>query len=93
MDEKSKQIKKKDKIVKQYKVMADDWAEMVMVRVAGSSNNLQPSDTRYHKDCLLLSTNSLDPCLWGGGEFDQPAYPSIWPVAPSSRGVCPQIQG
>ena len=42
---------------------------------------------------LLLSTQSFDPCLWGGGPIipllvHQPAYPSIWPVAPSlQRGL------
>ena len=35
---------------------------------------------------LLLSTHSLDPCLWG--ESDHPAYPSIWRAAPpSQRGL------
>ena len=50
MDEKGKPIKIKDKIVKQWRVSSDDWTEMVLVRVAGSSNDLNASDTRYHKD-------------------------------------------
>ena len=52
MDGKGKPIKIKDKILKQCKVRVDDWAEMVMVRVAGSSNDLHASDARYHNDCL-----------------------------------------
>ena len=50
MDRKGKPIKIKDKILKQCKVMADDWPEMV--RVAGSSNDMHASDARYHNDCL-----------------------------------------
>ena len=40
LDEKRKSIKMKDEILKQCMVRADDWAEMVMVHVAGSSNDL-----------------------------------------------------
>ena len=41
---------------------------------------------------LLLSTHSLDPCLWGSPIIPllvhQPAYLSIWPAAPSpQRGL------
>ena len=41
---------------------------------------------------LLLSTHSLDRCLWGGPIIPllviQPAYPTIWPAAPPShRGL------
>ena len=33
-----------------------------------------------------MSTHSLDSCLWG--EFNHPAYLSIWPAAPSlQRGL------
>ena len=53
--EKSKPIKIKDKILKQYKARADDWAETVMVPVAGSSNDLHASDDNYHRDCLTRS--------------------------------------
>ena len=42
MDEKGKQIKIRDKIVKQCKVMADDWAEIVVVVVVCP---LQPSSS------------------------------------------------
>ena len=52
MDGKGKPIKIKDKILKQCKVGADEWADMVMVGVAGSSNNLHASDARYHNNCL-----------------------------------------
>ena len=38
--------------LKQCKVRADDWAEMV--HVAGSSNDLHASDARYHNDCLSM---------------------------------------
>ena len=47
-----KPIKIKDKILKQCKVKDDDWAEMVMVRVAGFSNDLHASGASYQNDCL-----------------------------------------
>ena len=38
--------------------------------------------------CCVVSTHSLDPCLWGGGPIipllvHQPENLSIWPAAPS----------
>ena len=49
---------------------------------------------------VVVVSHSLDPCLCGGSPIipplvHQPAYPSIWPVAPShhSNRVFPQIQG
>ena len=52
VDENGKPIKIKGKILKQCTVRADDWADMVMVCVAGSSNALHASDARYHNNCL-----------------------------------------
>ena len=52
VDEKGKPVKIKDKILKQCKVRADNWVDMVKARVVGSSSDLHASDTRYHKDCL-----------------------------------------
>ena len=50
VDENGKLIKIKDKIIKQCMVRADNWAYIVMVRVAGSSSYLPASEARYHMD-------------------------------------------
>ena len=50
--------------------------------------------------CFVVSTHSLDPCLWGGGgvrsshfwSTSQLIFPSCQQLHLSS-GVCPQIQG
>ena len=52
VDEMGKHITSKDIILKQCKVRAGDWAEVVMMRVIGAHSDLYTSDARYHKDCL-----------------------------------------
>ena len=60
--------------------------------------NLGPKTHKWLLAMLfVVSTHSLDPCLWGGGGVGspiisllvhQPAYLSIWPAAPSlQRGL------
>ena len=52
MDDRGKHLTSKDRILKQFKVRADDWADVVMMRVTGAPSQLHASDARYHKDCL-----------------------------------------
>lgn len=52
VDEKGNAIKTKDRILKQCKVRADQWAEAVMLRISGAPSDLHASDARYHKDCF-----------------------------------------
>lgn len=52
VDEKGNPVKTKDRILKQCKARADQWAEVVMLRVTGAPSDLHASDARYHKDCL-----------------------------------------
>ena len=54
VDERGKRVTSKDRILKQYKVRADDWADVVMMRVTGPPSDLHASDARYHKDCLSI---------------------------------------
>ena len=51
VDERGKHVTSKDIILKQCKVRADDWADVVMMRVTGAPSDLHASDARYHKDC------------------------------------------
>ena len=52
VDERDKHVTSKDRILKQCKVRADDWADVVKMRITGAPNGLHASDARYHKDCL-----------------------------------------
>ena len=52
VDERDKHVTSKDRILKQCKVRADDWADVVMMRVTGAPSHLHASDARYHKDYL-----------------------------------------
>ena len=52
VDERGKHVTSKDRILKQCKVRADDWADVVKMRVTGAPNDLHASDARYHRDCL-----------------------------------------
>ena len=52
VDERGKHVTSKDRILKQCKVRADDWADVVMLRVTGAPSDLHASDARCHKDCL-----------------------------------------
>ena len=50
--ERGKHVTNKDRILKQCKVRADDWTDVVMMRVTGAPSDLHASEARYHKDCL-----------------------------------------
>ena len=52
VDERGKHVTSKDRILKLCKVRADDWADVVKMRVTGAPSDLHASDARYHKDCL-----------------------------------------
>ena len=71
VDEKGKSIKIKDNILKQCMVRVDDWAEMVMVRVAGSSTDLHASDVRYHNDCLSKFFSQMNAPRESKGTHDE----------------------
>ena len=63
VDERGKHVTSKDRILKQCKVSADDWADVVMMRVTGAPSDLHASDARYHKDCLSrFFSQRSDPC-------------------------------
>ena len=47
VDERGKNVTSKDRILKQCKVRADDWADVVMMRVTGAPSDLHASDARY----------------------------------------------
>ena len=44
VDERGKHVASKDRILKQCKVRADDWADVVMMRVTGAPCDLHVSD-------------------------------------------------
>ena len=52
VDERGKHVTSKDRILKRCKVRADDWADVVMMRVTDAPSDLHTSDARYHKNCL-----------------------------------------
>ena len=52
VDERGKHVSSKDRILKQCKIRADDWADVVLIRVTGILSDLLVSDARYYKDCL-----------------------------------------
>ena len=49
--------------------------------------------------CVVVSTHSIDPCLWGGGSQIIPPLATNQHISPSGQQLhhssrdCPQIQG
>ena len=76
------------------------WGSTCLIEKEVSTRRVEFTFCELRMGGMLLSTHSLDPCLWGGGSpiipllVHQPAYPSITPAGSvhESRGDNNNVQ-